>query len=58
MELADEEFQVAIDASHSLGVNYIVQDDKADWNWVAARMAPLYENAMLILSAAAAKDGS
>lgn len=58
-------FQDAIDVSYGLGISYIwidslciIQDSKEDWETEAAKMAPIYENAALVLSAVAARDGS
>ncbi|SPO00331.1 uncharacterized protein DNG_03176 [Cephalotrichum gorgonifer] len=58
-------FRDAMEVSYDLGIKYIwidslciIQDDKKDWEIEAAKMAPVYENAVFVLSAASAKDGS
>ena len=55
--------QDAILLTRRLGVNYlwvdslcIIQDDTTDWEREASRMGAVYENARLVISAAAASD--
>ncbi|KAK3304756.1 heterokaryon incompatibility protein-domain-containing protein, partial [Chaetomium strumarium] len=52
-------FRDAVEVTRSLGVRYlwidslcIVQDDEHDWRREAARMASVYQNAVLVISAA------
>ncbi|KAI1736865.1 heterokaryon incompatibility protein-domain-containing protein [Xylaria scruposa] len=57
-------FQDAILVTRGLGIQYIwidslciVQDDAADWAAEAAKMASIYESALLVISATASSDG-
>jgi hypothetical protein len=58
-------FQDAITITRSLPVRYpwidslcIIQDDEHDWEIESSRMASVYENAYLVISAAHASNGS
>jgi hypothetical protein len=58
-------FQDVIELCRKLGVRYvwidslcIVQDDDRDWEREALNMAQIYEHAFVVVSAAAARDGS
>jgi hypothetical protein len=58
-------FQDAIVLTRRLGFRYIwidslciVQDDESDWRTEAARMAAMYANAELVVSATSSSDGS
>jgi hypothetical protein len=58
-------FQDAILLTRILGMDYIwidsfciIQDDKSDWLREIPKMAGIYENAELVVSAAASKDGT
>ncbi|KAH8900567.1 HET-domain-containing protein, partial [Thozetella sp. PMI_491] len=57
-------FQHSVQLTRALGIRHlwidslcIVQDDPADWEAEAAKMAAIYTNAILVLSASAASDG-
>jgi len=58
-------FQDAIMLTRKLGFHYIwidslciIQDDENDWRVEASKMAGIYENAELVVSATASRDGS
>ncbi|KAH9207793.1 heterokaryon incompatibility, partial [Leptodontidium sp. 2 PMI_412] len=58
-------FQDAITLTRKLGFHYIwidslciIQDDENDWRVESLKMADIYENAELVVSATGAKDGS
>jgi hypothetical protein len=58
-------FQDAIMLARKLGIHYIwidslciIQDDENDWRIEASKTASIFENAALVVSAAASKDGS
>jgi hypothetical protein len=57
-------FREAIELTRQLGLDYvwidslcIIQDDKLDWEVQASKMASIYENARVVLSATLSKDG-
>lgn len=58
-------FQDAIMLTRKLGLHYIwidslciIQDDENDWRVEASKMAGIYENAELVVSATGSRDGS
>ncbi|KAH6662180.1 heterokaryon incompatibility protein-domain-containing protein [Halenospora varia] len=62
--LLSKTFQDSITTTRRLGYQYIwidslciIQDDKADWEIESAKMADIYENSVLTLSANTAEDG-
>ncbi|KAK4032177.1 heterokaryon incompatibility protein-domain-containing protein [Parachaetomium inaequale] len=56
-------FQDAVGFARRLGIRYlwidslcIIQDDQNDWRYEAARMASVYQNAVLVISAATSEN--
>jgi hypothetical protein len=64
-ELLPKTFREAIELTRSLKIEYlwidslcIIQDDTEDWRCEAGRMADVYRNATLVISASDAKDST